>query len=942
MKRIALWIGLFCPLLLTAQLLDSQQNPSDIHWQSIRTPHYKVIFPRAIQADAQRVAHMMEQIHESLRLTLPGHATRRWPIVLDNRSVVSNGYVRLAPRKSEWFSKPSQSGMLGTGEWYRLLAVHEGRHMAQFDGLNHGFTKFAGWLFGQYGQAAMMFLTTPFWFLEGDAVAVETAWTQSGRGRIPGFDLDMRAASLAGWKYRYYQAFLGSYRHNIPDWYRLGYFMVSHVRREYGAEVWPRVLKRSARFSFWPFTFSRSLKKTVGRNTRQLYRDTVADLDTLWQQQQAAVPVMVVKKIAIEPPEVWTQYHYPQPLSDGSILVRKSGLADVNQLVRLWPDGREEPLRDFRPNGRFSTAANKVIWTQTRPDSRWGLQSFSDIARYDMDSGEFRYLTEKGKYFSAALSPDGSRIATVEFDASRQCRLVLLDAQSGDVLRRYRNPDNDFLQDPAWSPDGERIVLTRQKYSGKSLTVIGVDSAEKVDLFGPTDEDIRWPQFYRNYILYNSPLTGNDAIWAIDMTSLKRFLLVSRPLGAYYPLPIPDQDILYLSDYESMGLRVARTELEPDAWIPASTVESRPLDYFAPIVTQEAPPDWETFEENAFDDYAVTDYHPDRQDWQLHSWWIKPELPILSAGFTVNNLTNTIAWEASSDYRVNEKTRAYHLDLSYAGLDPIFDLSIRTGERAAQYFDVTEADKVWDRWHENSISLTSRVVRNRIWDTYSGFHSFEIGAGYTQLQGKTHDSIGDLRNGTMLPLSLRFRWMRYRQGAYRDLYPKDGQVVDLYGDMAIPGYENEGRHLALRGIQYFPGLGRHHNLGAEIAGEWHASAGYNYRFASALPFVKGYEYFDFERMLRVGLFYAFPIAYPDWALGPFLYAKRLRAEVFYNHAALRVDSQNLPLRAVGLDLNLDYHLLSIPQISFGSGIRIAYRHAEKDIHIQLLFFGFTL
>ncbi|HQC63452.1 MAG TPA: hypothetical protein PLC51_10385, partial [Candidatus Marinimicrobia bacterium] len=128
---------------LLAQMLGSDQPPPDIHWRQIETQHYRIIFPAEIESESQRMANTLEYVYLPLRKTLKANSPK-WPLVLSNRSAVANGYVTLAPRKSEWFTTPDQSAMSGNIEWYNLLATHEGRHMVQFDRFNSGFTRLAG------------------------------------------------------------------------------------------------------------------------------------------------------------------------------------------------------------------------------------------------------------------------------------------------------------------------------------------------------------------------------------------------------------------------------------------------------------------------------------------------------------------------------------------------------------------------------------------------------------------------------------------------------------------------------------------------------------------------------------------------------------------------------------------------------------------------------
>ena len=57
-------------------------------------------------------------------------------IVLQNQGVIANGFVQLAPKKSEFYTTPPQQ--FDSQDWLNNLAVHELRHVAQFDKLTGG------------------------------------------------------------------------------------------------------------------------------------------------------------------------------------------------------------------------------------------------------------------------------------------------------------------------------------------------------------------------------------------------------------------------------------------------------------------------------------------------------------------------------------------------------------------------------------------------------------------------------------------------------------------------------------------------------------------------------------------------------------------------------------------------------------------------------------
>ncbi len=156
------------------------QDPSGIDWKQIETPHFRVIFPSDYTDQAAYVADILEFIYEPVSSSL-GHRPRRVPVILHNRTVVPNGFVSWAPSRIEMFSNPPPDN--DPHGWLERLAVHEFRHVVQVDKLNQRFTGIFSTLFGEHATGLALGVFVPQWFLEGDAVAAETAFTHGGRGR---------------------------------------------------------------------------------------------------------------------------------------------------------------------------------------------------------------------------------------------------------------------------------------------------------------------------------------------------------------------------------------------------------------------------------------------------------------------------------------------------------------------------------------------------------------------------------------------------------------------------------------------------------------------------------------------------------------------------------------------------------------------------------------
>jgi hypothetical protein len=217
----------------SAQFSESGTEPASVRWQQIHTEHFRVIFPTDAAHDGQRAANVLEYIYSKEGKTL-NHQPAKIPVVLHNRTAFSNGFVSWAPKRSEWFLTPPQDNY--AQDWLEQLAVHEYRHVVQIDKLNQGITKALGFAVGQQAVGAISGLL-PMWFLEGDAVATETALTNAGRGRNPAFEMPLRTIALSGKYQKYDKALFGSYRDHVPNHYELGYQIVSWTRERYGAKT---------------------------------------------------------------------------------------------------------------------------------------------------------------------------------------------------------------------------------------------------------------------------------------------------------------------------------------------------------------------------------------------------------------------------------------------------------------------------------------------------------------------------------------------------------------------------------------------------------------------------------------------------------------------------------------------------------------------------------
>lgn len=920
------------------------QDPPGINWKVIDTEHYKIIFPEEIKSEANRVANTVEYTYGAVSKTLGGKH-KRIPLLLSNRGAIPNGYVGKAPWMSEWFNVPIPLKDMGASEWYHDLAVHETRHMVQFTYLDRGINKLLYLLFGNEGTIVSSLLV-PSWYWEGDAVGMETVLTSSGRGRMPYFNREIRSLLINDIRYGYRKAMFGSYKDYYPSHYELGYLLATHVKRTYGTEVWPTILKRTMN---WPFTlnpvmpFSRAMEKTTGRNAKHIYDDTMDEMTKLWKEQLKDLTFTDATIVSSDKHKVRTDYNNPGFGSDGSLYAVKKGMAETASLVRLTEDGEEVITQLPRVGVSFGLNINggKVTWTEFHPDLRWDKLSWSNVIVYDIATGKRTQLTEKARYYNPALSADGNRVAAVEFTETRECYLVILDAETGEQLGRYESPNKGMILFPSWSPDGTEIAFTAHKFHGKGIFVLNVSSGAINTVKPESFEDILRPVFYDNYILYESPYSGIDNIYAVNRENGNLLQVTSRRNGAYNPVVSPDGNFLVFNDFIHIGNRVAKMNIDPFHWIPVGNVEEgsdkRPIgkvedrsdNYFEPLIAQEQGKAIMDTEKIPQKQYESKDYRGISRYLNIHSWqlgFFSP--PNLKMGISSSNILGTTEFKINATYNTNEKVSFLETNVSYLGWYPTFSLSAGYGARASTDTD----NKETSIWHETSFKLNSEIP---LINSYEGYYweymALSGGIGYTRISDRKNRIKGVttvLSDSTVIPFSYELNYSKFRENSYRDILSTGRQLLVSYKHTPISGDFN-GNQFYGSYTEDVKGLFKHHGVALSADIEYNSDDGY--RFLSNVSTPLGYDHRFHEAILKGMIKYKFPLFYPDWDILGIAYLKRVSGSVFADWMKGWNDGKTTDYLSVGLALTFEPGGFFDLQLPFPIPISViyAYRPDEK-------------
>lgn len=954
--RNSLLIFLFFISVTSPAQMVLENNPSSLKWYQVNTPHFRVLYSGGFGEQAQRVANSLEYIREAEAKSL-GSVPRKISVILQNQSAASNGFVSMLPRRTEFYGMPSQDyNFIGTNDWLDLLTAHEYRHVVQYQHATRGLNRMIYYLFGSISLSGMAQAAAPSWFWEGDAVATETAFTSSGRGKIPSFGLVMKTNLLEGRKFNYHKQSLRSYKHNIPDHYVLGYYMVSYLRKKTNdPNVWGKITARAWNMPIIPFTFSNAIKKETGLYVTDLYDEMADYLAREWKKELDGLSLTPFSKVNNRTNGAYTDYLYPQPLEDGSVLVMKKGIGDIEQFVLL----RDDQEKVFTPGmmndtGMLSAEHNTVVWNEYGFDPRWRVRNYSLIKTFDLSSRRKKVIGSKhSRYSSAAISPQGDKIVTIQTDLEYKNSLVVLHAQNGSVIKKFPNPANDFYSMPRWSDDGKKIAVLKTTRDGKTITIIDYASETSQDVLPVTQENVGYPVLYQHYLLFNSPVSGIDNIYALDLPTGKRYQVTSSRLGAYNPAISKDGSTLFYNDQTKDGLDVVSIPFASATWRSFEPERVQRL-FFQHLVEQEGHPD--IFDDVPADRLEHKRYRKSSGLINPYNWGITvdSDLTEASIGLLSRDILSTTSLSLGYVYDINERTSSWRGQVSYQGWYPIIDVSASVSNRSvnegsSRFYDTlanpvtSEIRDVVFKWKEKNVQAGLRIPLITTSSKYHG--SFIIGnsVGLTEVSdfennigaGGRFVPRGDdlayffrdyVDNGQLLYNNFNLSAYRLLKQSRRDINSKWGQSIEINFFETPFGGDFDGRLFSVYGSLYFPGLARHHSLWAYGAYQHtkFEQVRQNYIFRNQVPAPRGQSVSRFQDFYSVSANYTFPVWYPDIALGPVLNFQRLRANFFFDYGLGQspLFNTNQDYTSVGIEAKLDINIMRfLPQ--FDIGVRFA-------------------
>jgi hypothetical protein len=920
-KRFFLLVFVVISLQTYGQFYESGQDPARLRWNQIKTDRYMLIFPGN---DAQQANHFACILNHALD-TIPGslhHRPHSITILLHPYTNFSNGYVAWAPRRMELYTLPPQD-QYGQ-DWMEQLALHEYRHVVQIDKLNQGITRISSFLAGEQMTGLVAGLV-PRWFLEGDAVHSETAFSRTGRGRMPSFDMELRTLWLEREKiFSFNKMVRGSYKDYIPDHYQLGYKMSSFIRYTYGQDIFDKALNYTALKPFTLHPFYLSLKSSTGLNKKQIYLNTFYALEKEWNAQVPTIDSSnLPRQLNTGKRSSYTSYRFPQYLNDSVIVAEKTSLDKAPLFVLLLPDGREKTLTKTGYNDlvRLSGENNLLVWAERKSHVRWENEGFSRIMSLDLVSGKKTVLTRHSRRFAPALSPSGGKYVAVENSVEMGCRLVVAGVSAVSEESFIPAPANAQFQQPCWI-DEQTFVVIIQDNSGKKIVAYHLPDNQWKDLTKSFYDELSDLAANGQWVFFRAGFTGLSQIFALSLQSGRMYQLTQELYGAFYPCPDKAGRRLIYSSYSKEGFNLAELPIDSARWIPVDFVKKKSVTIYDIVSAREGTP--MDFSADTSCSYSSRPYRKAVHLFRLHSWLpfyanydaLQAGDPEVYPGLTL--LSQNTLGTAFTSLAYAYKNGKPYLESSfiYKGLFPVFELSYRFGDPLISNPRDSILGEPPDR---QKFSLRCYLPLNFSSGPWIRYVVPSVNLEYSN-DRYIYKPEEKYRSG-MSALRYSLFTYQYLRTSSRAVTPRFGQLFEMIFDHTPFENQQFGAIGYIRAGLYLPGLLNNHSIFLSLAGQKQFT-GTNFwlYYHNFLSLPRGYAFRSSEKLQKISLNYYCPLVYPDLSLGTLLYLKRIRLSAFADYARgyqVRevIDNQkvvhNRDFASIGGELLADFHLFQI-------------------------------
>ncbi len=902
MQKLFLLVGFLLSLSVSAQQFGG--HPSSQKWQQLNTDTARIIFPVGMDSQANRVASIVHYLAQNKPVSL-GNQLQKVNIVLQNKTTIANGYVGLGPFRSEFFLTPPMNNFdEGSIGWADQLAIHEYRHVQQFNNFNHGLSKAMKFIFGEEGYSVAINAAIPDWFYEGDAVYNETILTSQGRGRLAQFLNTYPSLWQAGKKYSWMKLRNGSLKDYVPNHYYLGYLLVNYGRTKYGDDFWTKVTTDASAYKGLLYPFQVAIKKYAGVDYKTFREEAFAFYKKSIERVSVSRDeyVFPVKKNYV------TNYYFPYGAGNDSLIYLKTSYRQRPTFYLKDNTGEHKlRIRDISNDDQFSYRNGKIVYAAYERDARWRWIDYSVLKVLDVKSGQQKNLTTKSKYFTPDISANGSKVAAVQVSADGKSELHILNVENGEVVQKIQSSEIILFTDPKFIDENNLVTAVRLRDGKMALALAEINSGNTMRLTPPSYNVVGYPSVNDGVVYFTANYGGNDDVFAIRLDNKKIFKLSDGPLGNYF-VNVSGEKITW-SAFTAEGYQLKQTDINKLTWkeVAAATTDSTTQrfavtksEFTGDILLTGVPKR----------NFPVSKYKKGTRLINFHSWRPYYEDPIFTYSIYGQNVLNTVETEVFYSYNQNDRNSSVGFNGVYGGLYPFinvgteytFDRQLVTGNKT-RHFDQLDS--------RIGLSIPLSFISGRTFKNFSASSFFVFRKEFNK--GFFKDSIG---NTSTSYLQHSLAWSQQVQRAVQHVFPRFAYFLSTSYRHAITTYS--AKQFLSNGSLYLPGALASHNL--YFTGSFQEiDTLRQLTFSNRFAYSRGYTGRYFSRMWKLSANYHLPLIYPDFGFGNILYLQQVRANAFYDFTKVysRNKLETRDQRSVGGEIFIDTKWWNQYPLTFG-------------------------
>lgn len=898
------------------------QSSSGLNWLETENNAVRVIYPDYMGTTAKMTANLIEHYSQVVGISYFNLPPKKFSLIMRPEVAELNGFVTLAPRRSEWFTSATISPVIGALNFYQALAIHEYRHIVQFDYMLRSTNKLAYSLFGDLGLQLAIFLGLPAWYFEGDAVWAETEYTDAGRGRSPRFGARLKALVLND-QVPSYDEFLGrTYNTNHPNHYVIGYYLITSARKRFGEDIWAKIVKSITKFSFNPYAITNAFHDYTQIRLEDFYNQTMTELKAKWLHPG-------FKKASGE----YQNIAYPLVDKDKLYYLKRT----LDSHWGLYQYGKNKPEIEVPVSpalSKIDLKNNLLVYTQYLPSPRYGYKSYSDLFTYDLETRERKHLIEDSRIFHPAFSPDGSRISFTNQNELGQWSIKIVDLNGKEIDQlQYKN---ELITEAVWKSDTKLLAIVQRNDGYKKLVEIDLSTKRSKTLMGFTRNNLFSLSVDGPNLVFEADYKGAVQIFSLNTDNLGLKRCTDEVIAAYNPT-IKKNKLYYVSEVANgKDVKVSNTtcaSVSNNALVDFNYLGDTPSDNyqkaklvkindFDSLINKELP----SQEHSEFTDKLTP-----------HSWSFVSGRGI-ELSMASNNYLNSFGYDIGVGRSSEEKQPFGYLEINYTKHYPVFSLKFEYEKREDNDTIIGRKD-IWEELEATAKMTLPYSFKKGFYNNY-----FALSGSYGVLKYTRNDlarvyEISDQRldvTGAEIVIS------SLKDKTERDLIPSYGlQYIGAYQDAKAKEFKSFSSDVLYQDLSfYLPGLTVNSGLKLNGTTEQQKKGSRNYRFDplnddfTSYVFSRGFDYFYVDKYQKASLDYYFPMSYPDMNLAGWFYLRRIYAKLFFDHTKAEISTRTYNFNSTGAELNFESYVLRKLDLSFGmrASHRIDYTRGDKEIY----------